>query len=432
MPNPVIAVENLCKRYTLAALQQRHDTLRDHLEASVRSVFRRNRRASHHPNVLWALKDVSFDVNRGEVVGIIGANGAGKSTILKILSRITEPTSGLAKIRGRVASLLEVGTGFQPELSGRDNVFLSGAILGMRRAEITRRFDEIVDFSGIEKFLDTPVKRYSSGMYVRLAFAVAAHLEPEILFVDEVLAVGDVGFQRKCLAKMGDVARGGRTILFVSHNLAAVKSLCHRTLMFCNGSLESDGPSDSVVAQYLARFESEVSRPDREEIHGDDGFREGVEGYLLRPKSGRTNIDVLCGEPITLEFDIESPTELSEVTAGIVIVSSGDEKIIGMSSKVQKVRSVSERSRCWNVQCHMGRLPLNAGNYSANVYVGDGMHDVARFTRAFTIKVRENDVFGWGNSVPDRDAWGPMYWAPTWHIASIHEQAPTMSEVVPG
>jgi len=199
----------------------------------------------------WALRGVSFDVGRGEVVGIIGRNGAGKSTLLKILSRITRPTEGMVETRGRIGSLLEVGTGFHPELTGRENIFLNGAILGMRRAEILGKFDDIVAFSEIERFLDTPVKRYSSGMYTRLAFAVAAHLEPEILIVDEVLAVGDAQFQRKCLAKMGDVARGGRTVLFVSHNMTALSSLCQRALWLAEGRLVADGPAGEVVARYL-------------------------------------------------------------------------------------------------------------------------------------------------------------------------------------
>lgn len=210
-------------------------------------------------NLFWALKDVSFDVMDGEVLGIIGKNGAGKSTMLKLLSRITAPTVGSVKIKGRVASLLEVGTGFHPELSGRENVFLNGAILGMRRAEIASKFDEIVAFSGVEKFIDTPVKRYSSGMYVRLAFAVAAHLEPEVLIIDEVLAVGDAEFQKKCLGKMGEVAKGGRTVLFVSHNMQAVQSLCKQTILLEGGTMTEKGPSQTVISNYLSRTTKAVS-----------------------------------------------------------------------------------------------------------------------------------------------------------------------------
>ncbi|HEY2343921.1 MAG TPA: ABC transporter ATP-binding protein, partial [Chthoniobacteraceae bacterium] len=212
-------------------------------------------RAGPRPNTFWALKDVSFDVQAGEVIGIIGRNGAGKSTLLKVLSRITEPTSGKAILRGRVASLLEVGTGFHPELTGRENIYLNGTILGMKRAEIARKFDEIVDFAGIGAFIDTPVKRYSSGMYVRLAFAVAAHLEPEILVVDEVLAVGDVDFQKKCMGKMGSVAKEGRTVLLVSHNIGLMETLCSRGVLLRDGSVVSQGGIQKVVADYLANSE---------------------------------------------------------------------------------------------------------------------------------------------------------------------------------
>lgn len=241
-----IKVENLSKKYVIGAAQERQDTLRDWLVAAGRSL----RRRPTAENEFWALRDVSFEVQRGEVVGVIGRNGAGKSTLLKILSRITEPTSGRAYINGRVGSLLEVGTGFHPELTGRENIFLNGAILGMRRTEIARKFDEIVAFAEIEKFLDTPVKRYSSGMYVRLAFAVAAHLEPEILLVDEVLAVGDAAFQKKCLGKMGDVAKEGRTVLFVSHNMTAVNTLCQRALLLSLGRVICDGLSQDAINKY--------------------------------------------------------------------------------------------------------------------------------------------------------------------------------------
>jgi ABC-type polysaccharide/polyol phosphate transport system ATPase subunit len=259
----VIRAEGLGKKYVIghrAAERERYTALRDVIARSVKGYaraaadFLRGRPlvVGDTTEEFWALKDVSFEVKRGEVVGIIGRNGAGKSTLLKILSRITEPTEGRVEIRGRVSSLLEVGTGFHPELTGRENIYLNGAILGMTRAEIRRKFDEIVAFAEVEKFLDTPVKRYSSGMYVRLAFAVAAHLEPEILIVDEVLAVGDAEFQKKCLGKMGEVAGGGRTVLFVSHNMGAVQALCHRAVLLANGKLLHDGDATSVVDSYTA------------------------------------------------------------------------------------------------------------------------------------------------------------------------------------
>ena len=250
----VISVEGLGKKYRLGQRSNgRYTALRDVIADKAKGLFgsRHSSQVTRHSDDFWALKDVSFEVKRGEVVGIIGRNGAGKSTLLKILSRITEPTEGRVRLKGRVASLLEVGTGFHPELTGRENIFLNGAILGMTKAEIKRKFDEIVAFAEIEKFLDTPVKRYSSGMYVRLAFAVAAHLEPEILVVDEVLAVGDVAFQKKCLGKMRDVSAGGRTVLFVSHNMQAIRQLCSRSMLLDAGQKISEGSSDDVIGQYL-------------------------------------------------------------------------------------------------------------------------------------------------------------------------------------
>jgi lipopolysaccharide transport system ATP-binding protein len=258
MPEMVIAVEGLSKQYRYGVIG--HGTLYKDIESWWARV-----RGKEDPNVkitsdvglgldgewFWALQDVSFEVQQGEVLGIIGRNGAGKSTLLKILSRVTIPTRGVVKIKGRVASLLEIGTGFHPELTGRDNIYLNGAILGMTKAEIKSKFDEIVDFSGLERFIDTPVKRYSSGMHVRLAFAVAAHLEPEILFVDEVLAVGDAEFQKKCLGKMEDIAKGGRTILFVSHNMAAIRNLCGRALLIDKGRLVLDDAAGNTVTRYL-------------------------------------------------------------------------------------------------------------------------------------------------------------------------------------
>jgi lipopolysaccharide transport system ATP-binding protein len=265
MPVNAIVVENLCKRYLIghrfssSGGQYKYTALRDVLEREINNFARkavdvvRGRQVVQGDEVeqFWALKGVNFEVKQGEVLGIIGRNGVGKSTLLKILSRITDPTEGRVLLRGRVASLLEVGTGFHPELTGRENIFLNGAVLGMTQREIRKKFDEIVSFAEIEKFLDTPVKHYSSGMYVRLAFAVAAHLEPEILLVDEVLAVGDAQFQKKCLGKMDDVAKGGRTVLFVSHNMPAVNRLCRRCILLESGMLKSDGDAHHVSAQYM-------------------------------------------------------------------------------------------------------------------------------------------------------------------------------------
>ncbi len=270
MSTPIIQVKGLSKQYHIGLREKVTRTFReavtDAFMAPVRNLrnLRRLTRVEHDsPDIIWALHDISFDIQPGEVVGIIGKNGAGKSTLLKILSRITEPTSGEIRLHGRVASLLEVGTGFHPELTGRENIYLNGTILGMRKTEIDRKFDEIVAFSEIEKFLDTPVKRYSSGMYVRLAFAVAAHLEPEILLIDEVLAVGDAAFQKKCLGKMGDVAHQGRTVLFVSHNMPAVRELCPRAIYLTDGSIALDGVTDTIIEHYI---KASLNKPPHEFI----------------------------------------------------------------------------------------------------------------------------------------------------------------------
>ena len=258
MKNTVISVEHLTKQYDLGVIGT--GTLSRDLErwwARTRgkpdpyAIIGRSQKPSGKNESILALDDVSFTVQQGEALGIIGRNGAGKSTLLKILSRVTAPTSGVVKVRGRIGSLLEVGTGFHPELTGRENVYLNGAILGMRKAEVSRKFDEIVAFSGVERFIDTPVKRYSSGMYVRLAFAVAAHLDPEILIVDEVLAVGDAEFQKKCLGKMSDVASEGRTVLFVSHNMGSISELCEKTIFLANGTVEEIGPTSAMIESYL-------------------------------------------------------------------------------------------------------------------------------------------------------------------------------------
>lgn len=257
---PIITVQNLSKQFRINVGERtgvRYDTLRESLVSAVQSPLRRLRgNGQNAPDQFWALKDVSFEVFPGEVMGIIGPNGAGKSTLLSILSRIIEPTSGRAELYGRIASLLEVGTGFHPDLSGRENIYLNGAVLGMKRREIDAHFDEIVAFAEIDKFIDTAVKRYSSGMYVRLAFAVAAHLDPEILIVDEVLAVGDASFQKKCLGKMDDVTRSGRTILFVTHNLGMITHLCEHAILLDGGCVKMMGPAAEVVDRYNAMWSS--------------------------------------------------------------------------------------------------------------------------------------------------------------------------------
>jgi lipopolysaccharide transport system ATP-binding protein len=265
----------LSKQYRIGQLHGSYTTLREHLASGVTALARRSQ-AETDSREIWALRDISFEIDQGEVVGIIGRNGAGKTTLLRVLSRITEPTSGYADVRGRVGTLLEVGTGFHPELTGRENVFLNGAILGMSRAEINRKFDEIVEFAEVQKFIETPVKRYSSGMYVRLAFSVAAHLNPEIMFVDEVLAVGDVEFQKRCLGKIESVGRSGRTVLFVSHNMSMIARLCERLLLLEGGRLVADGPADDVIGRYLTSDEGTSAWrqwPDLESAPGNASVR---------------------------------------------------------------------------------------------------------------------------------------------------------------
>jgi len=312
-----ITIENLGKLYKIGRHREKGDGLRHAIEDAMRSPLgwfraRRQQRLKHAD--FWALKDVSLEIKQGEVVGVIGSNGAGKSTLLKLLSRITVPTVGRISIEGRVASLLEVGTGFHPELTGRENIFLNGAILGMKRAEIIRKFDEIVAFSEIEEFLDTPVKRYSSGMYVRLAFAVAAHLDPEILIVDEVLAVGDASFQKKCLGKMGSFANTGRTILFVSHNLDAVQTLCQRVVWMKDGRVHRDGDADDVIGDYFSNIANQnvqsVTNPDYGLI---------VQRVVLRNSRGEECWQFSPGEELIVEinYDAQKPLELPYFILGI-------------------------------------------------------------------------------------------------------------------
>lgn len=313
---PIIRVENLGKQYQLGTREAGYDTLRDSITRAVRAPLERLRRRNgkRSSDVIWALKDVSFEVAPGEVVGVIGRNGAGKSTLLKVLSRITEPTTGRVQLYGRVASLLEVGTGFHPELTGRENIYLNGAILGMRKAEIDRKFDEIVAFAELEQFLDTPVKRYSSGMYMRLAFAVASHLEPEILLVDEVLAVGDAAFQKRCLGKMGEVARAGRTVLLVSHNMTAVRSLCHRAYWFDNGGIAETGETGQVILDYVQRG----TQPRLERVWEDSATAPGEETVRLRSVS-ITPLGLEAGEQITVKSALQLKAVCWNRVAGVVL-----------------------------------------------------------------------------------------------------------------
>lgn len=302
---PIIRVEDLGKRYRIGLRKDNYVTLRDSLTQAVRAPLRRLReRRDDEGQTLWALRDVGFEVQPGEVLGIIGRNGAGKSTLLKVLSRITEPTTGRVELYGRVGSLLEVGTGFHPELTGRENIFMNGAILGMRRRDIARQFDPIVEFSEVGRFIDTPVKHYSSGMFMRLAFAVAAHLEPEILIVDEVLAVGDANFQKKCLGKMGTVAQQGRTVLFVSHNMRAMQSLCNRVIWINEGSVSADGLADTVISNYLKTSVSALDEQvwdDPATAPGNDKIR--LHSVRLRRTDSNSSQPITVHSSLIVEFE---------------------------------------------------------------------------------------------------------------------------------
>ncbi len=307
MSHPAIQVENISKSYRIGERQQAYRTLRESLTGMATAPFRRKKqKEGDDDRTCWALKDISFEVQPGEVVGVIGRNGAGKSTLLKVLSRITEPTSGRADLYGRLGSLLEVGTGFHPELTGRENVYLNGAIMGMKRVHLNRCFDAIVDFAGVERFIDTPVKHYSSGMYMRLAFAVAAHLEPEILLIDEVLAVGDIAFQKKCLGRMGEVAREGRTVLFVSHNMGAIRSLCTRGLVLHQGGVAEFGPISKAINTYYSLASDEV---EAEQNVKRSGF-----GHIGLTSHDSGTID--HGDP----FEVETTIRMASEVAGFTLV----------------------------------------------------------------------------------------------------------------
>ncbi len=327
LSNIAISVDTLGKRYRLSS-NRPANALRDVLTSSLRSLV--NRRVdpqAQSPDFIWALKDVSFEVEHGEVVGIIGRNGSGKSTLLKILARITRPTEGRADVDGRLGSLLEVGTGFHGELSGRENIYLCGAILGMKKEEIRRRFDEIVAFAEVERFLDTPVKHYSSGMYIRLGFAVAAHLEPEILLVDEVLAVGDLVFQRKCLGKMHDVARAGRTVLFVSHDLGAINTLCKRVLLLNNGRIIRSGDTHEVVQHYLDA-ETKLYSPLRDPV--DDRGEFHLHGVEVTQHNRATTV-VDCRSPFEVCFDYDVPVLLRNTRLALTLRNTRGEVIFATS-----------------------------------------------------------------------------------------------------
>ena len=406
MSSIAIRAEGLGKRYTLGSSAP-YKTLRESLPGMFRSAARKVSALASggsHGEHFWALRDVSFDIGHGEVVGVIGRNGAGKSTLLKILSRITWPTEGRALIHGRVGSLLEVGTGFHPELSGRENIFLNGAIMGMRKTEIAAKFDEIVEFAEVEKFVDTAVKHYSSGMYVRLAFAIAAHLEPEILIVDEVLAVGDLTFQQKCLGKMSEVSRAGRTILFVSHNMAVVEKLCQRTIVLRNGMIDFQGETDEAIHHYMNNvlaanqagghtfdFSEAVDRRSRVgkllkrvELYADDGLpvREGIR--------------LGSGLKLKVYFDLPKPVRRFDVGLGFDSVFG--QRMFTAHSVFEPDRSTGEGDGPQVFVCDIPSFTLMPGLYNIKIWLDINHAEADMVNYAARVNVLESDYYGTGKA----------------------------------
>ncbi len=405
--NNIIEIRNLGKKYTITHESRgayNYTNFRDVITDSAKNLWKKtsgNKTADRQTREeIWALKDINLEIGQGERVGIIGRNGAGKSTLLKILSRITDPTEGCAKMRGRVSSLLEVGTGFHPELTGRENIYLNGAILGMKKVEIDRKFDEIVDFSGVEKFLDTPVKRYSSGMNVRLAFAVAAHLEPEILLIDEVLAVGDAEFQKKCLGKMDEVSKQhGRTILFVSHNLPAIQNLCSRAILLLSGHISANGPVDEVVQKYIAGISQKISGTplvDRTDRTGGDIFR-FTKVEFLDAKTKQPLSVILSGQDvlIRIHYRLLGVSQLDNVLAGIRFFTVDGKYLCGCSSLVLKKHYLLESSQKY-ITCQIPKWPLTGGEYRFLLVASKQEQILDKITEAGFIEVETGDYYSTG------------------------------------
>lgn len=401
---PIITVENVYKGYRLGTRDDTPDTLVSSLLRTIRqpvSAWRKLRSSSEvemgetGDNVLWALSDVSFQINEGDVVGIMGRNGAGKSTFLKIVSRITEPTSGKITLRGRVSSLLEVGTGFHPELTGRENIYMNGTLLGMRKKEIDSKLEEIIAFSGVEKFIDTPTKRYSSGMQVRLAFAVAAHLEPEILVIDEVLAVGDMEFQRKCLGKMQSVARGGRTVLFVSHNMAAVENLCTRGIVFNDGRMICNASTGEALHKYMNLNQGSEEVTTLSQRRRDPGLNVIIRELRVLDQDNNPSTKILAGTSMKLEIVYEHVERLLDPAFCITILNDWGVKIISPQSR-QQFGAIAALPGQGKAECVIQNLPLVPGRYFISVacqinrVLADCVHE------AITFDVLERDVFGTG------------------------------------
>jgi lipopolysaccharide transport system ATP-binding protein len=427
----IIQVYNLSKKYLVGHETARHAPYRSLRETLVRKArnfgrktvdMARGRRLLHGDEVeeFWALKNVSFEVARGEVVGIVGGNGAGKSTLLKILSRITEPTEGQIRIDGRVASLLEVGTGFHPELTGRENIFLNGAILGMRKGEIKEKFDEIVAFAEVERFLDTPVKHYSSGMYVRLAFAVAAHLEPDILVVDEVLAVGDAAFQKKCLGKMREVSgQHGRTVLFVSHNMAAIEALCSRALLLDSGQLGRDGLAFEVVKDHLQNMMNGTAFVLR------DGQTRFIKCLKMTDKDGTPTTAFQIGDSVSFDIELFSPELVEQPRLGISIHTPSGERIVTLHTHIQQTQDWSFSGRM-RLRAVWNNIPLNTGEYRVDVSLWACNNELETLTGCTSLNVCAKDVYGTGR-LPDPSFQGYLVPDGHWELRSVIFSKETVS-----
>jgi lipopolysaccharide transport system ATP-binding protein len=407
MNDLAIQVSNISKSFRLGEAEP-YKMLRDVMVRAVKAPLRwmhaiasgAGARRRDEDDTLWALRDVSFELERGQVLGVIGRNGAGKSTLLKILSRITEPTEGQIDIYGRVGSLLEVGTGFHPELTGRENIFMNGAILGMTRREIASKFDQIVEFAGIERFIHTPVKRYSSGMYVRLAFAVAAHLEPEILIVDEVLAVGDAEFQRKCLGRMNEVASHGRTVLFVSHNLAAVSSLCTKGLLLDKGQVHFYGSAEDAISRYVQMGDSQEADVDLASHPGRPGkYSPFIKRFRVRDSQGNVTRTIPLGEDVTFELEIESPQPLSNCHVNIRLFGGRAERLMTCYTKYQREESI-EFNRTVHVACTIRDLRLMPGPYHLGLLLVHNGDTIDEIESGLSFEITPADVYGTGKMMP--------------------------------
>jgi len=438
MSDNAIIVENLSKLYRIGLKEQMSETLGGALGSWIKaplSNLKRLRRLtnfdageyasteqSEAEDLIWAIKDVSFNVRHGEVVGIIGRNGAGKSTLLKIISRIVEPTSGRVLLNGRVSSLLEVGTGFHHELTGRENVYLNGAILGMSKIEIDRKFDEIVSFSEVERFLETPIKRYSTGMKVRLAFAVAAHLEPEILLVDEVLAVGDAAFQKKCLGKMEDVSKEGRTVLFVSHNMGAIETLCNRAILLNQGCIEKNGQTKTVISHYLSQHYEQQENPLRNCIRTGNGKLRVIDFHLEDPSGNKVEF-AQSGNPVVLAFDFENNGCMPKdaISFSFSVHTDREQALFHYYSDFSNVyfNNIPPKGK---FKCLIPDLPLAPGNYLIMVrcVMNGGMtsgEEVDWPKVFFPLNVLAGDFFRIGSSKLSR--WGPLLVRGQWTMVGL-------------